>query len=79
MENAVMKLQETENMVVPVLKNQLAELEESGIISDMNSTGEPEKSTCDSKCFFQRCVPQAERDVSCGSDARFAHEVCLGT
>ena len=25
--------------------------------------GEPEKSTCDRKCFFQRCVPQAERDV----------------
>ena len=36
-----MKLQETENMVVPVLKNQLAELEESGIISDMDSMGEP--------------------------------------
>ena len=27
--------------------------------------------------FFQRCVPQAERDVSVGSDVRFAREVCL--
>ena len=27
--------------------------------------------------FFQRCVPQAERDVSFGSEVRFAREVCL--
>ena len=27
--------------------------------------------------FFQRCVPQAERDVSSGSEVRFAREVCL--
>ena len=27
--------------------------------------------------FFQRCVPQAERDVSIGSEVRFAREVCL--
>lgn len=27
--------------------------------------------------FFQRCVPQAECDVSYGSDVRFAREVCL--
>ena len=36
-----------------------------------------EKSTCKSKCFFQRCVPQAERDASFGSEVRFAREVCL--
>ena len=35
------------------------------------------KNTCFCKCFFQRCVPQAERDVSFGSDVRFAREVCL--
>ena len=29
--------------------------------------------------FFERCVPQGERDVSFGSDVRFAREVCLGT
>ena len=29
--------------------------------------------------FFERCVPQAERDVSFGSEVRFAREVCLGT
>ena len=28
--------------------------------------------------FFERCVPQAERDVSFRSDLRFAREVCLG-
>ena len=27
--------------------------------------------------FFQRCVPQAERDVSSGSEVRFTREVCL--
>ena len=27
--------------------------------------------------FFQRCVPQAERDASFGSEVRFAREVCL--
>ena len=27
--------------------------------------------------FFERCVPQAERDVSYGSEVRFAREVCL--
>jgi len=27
--------------------------------------------------FFERCVPQAERDVSFGSDVRSAREVCL--
>ena len=27
--------------------------------------------------FFQRCVPQAERDVSFESEVRFACEVCL--
>ena len=46
----------------------------------MLQQGEPEKSTCESKCFFQRCVPQAERDVhfvrdvSFGSEVRFARE-----
>ena len=27
--------------------------------------------------FFQRCVPQAERDASFGSEVRFTREVCL--
>ena len=47
------------------------------VLSALTQQGEPEKSTCISKCFFQRCVPQAERDASFGSEVRFAHEVCL--
>ena len=39
--------------------------------------GEPEKSTCESKCFFQRCVPQAERDAHFVRDVSFGREVCL--
>ena len=30
-----------------------------------------------SKCFFQRCVPQAERDVHFVRDVSFGCEVCL--
>ena len=36
-------------------------------------TMRPEKSTCESKCFFQRCVPQAERDVHFVRDVSFSN------
>ena len=36
-----------------------------------------EKSTCKSKCFFQRCVLQAECDEHFVRDVSFGSEVCL--
>ena len=40
-----------------------------------SSLGEPEKSTCESKCFFQRCLPLRARDVASGSDVHCVSEV----
>ena len=48
-----------------------------GVAGSSPAGGARKKTVTKVTVFFQRCVPQAERDVSFGSEVRFVREVCL--